>query len=85
MKHIIIALSFWFFFFLLELLVVLFVSRRVWFQVHGFQPFEGLAETDRAIPVPAALRDNRPLLFESYYEAAFAVRPGELEWNFERR
>jgi hypothetical protein len=49
----------------------------VWFQVHGSQPFEGLAETDRAIPFPAALRDNRPLLFESYYEAAFAVRPGE--------
>jgi len=31
------------------------------------------------MPIPAAERDNRLLLFESYYEAAFAVRPGGME------
>jgi len=46
-------------------------------QVHGFQPFEGLVETDHPAPIPAADRDNRPLPFEGYYEAAIAVRPGE--------
>jgi len=54
-------------------------------QVHRFQPFEGLAETDHPVPLPTADRDNRPTLFESFYEAAMAVRPGETNGLGERR
>jgi hypothetical protein len=46
-------------------------------QVHRFQPFEGLVETDLPTPIPAADRDHRPMSFEGFYEAAMAVRPGE--------
>ena len=54
-----------------------FRSRRVWGKVYCFQPFEGFRQTDPPTPLPAAVRDNRPRLLESFYEATRAVRPGE--------